>query len=392
MKAIKVHWFWILFLMQNASPALSLPSSALEKELVQLVDKVKPSVVTISASFYASTKKKQQKDSVSSQSLKMMNIGSGIVLDSLHIITRTSVVEGCDHITVQFCDGRKTSAEYIGSDPVYRFAVIRTREHNLHAPQIGNSNELKVGSWITLVGNSLGVTPAVSMGVVRAVRKDGIIQLSANVAAGNVGGPIFDTKGTLVAILAAKITAIDDLSLDQPPFLEDNGALAIGADVILQRTKMIIKQTNQAVAWLGVTAKDHPEKQGWIQVMNINQKSPAAKAGLQEGDVIFQLNQDTVNNTLKLAETIWNHKPGDEIQLGIIRQDSARQVTVILDKPPQQDGQLPVPASEPAVARSVSFSAKGTYKQGVKPPSREVLLKRIDRLEREVKLLRSMLK
>lgn len=390
MKASPKHWIWILFFLQNSLPAQPRAASTLEQEVIQLVDRVKPSVITISASFYAADKKKSNRST--DHRLKMTNIGSGIAIDSSHIITRTSIVEGCNHITVQFCDGSQTNAKYIGSDPVYRFAVIRTEKSNLHPAQIDKPGRLKAGSWITLMGNSFGVSPSVSLGQVRAIRDDGIIQLSANVAAGNVGGPIFDTSGTLVAILAAKITAIDDLTLDQTPFLEDNGALAIEAGIILQRANMIIKQTNEAVAWLGVTAKDHPQKPGWIHVTNINKNSPAAKAGLQEGDVIYQFNQQSVNNTLNLAEEIWNHKPGDQIKLGIIRSDTTHQIMVTLERPPKQNGRLPTPANQSPVTHSLSFSAKGTYERGVNPPSREILLKRIKRLEREVKLLRSMLK
>ncbi|MFQ6110196.1 MAG: S1C family serine protease, partial [Candidatus Aminicenantales bacterium] len=270
--------------------------TSLEKEVTKLIEQAKPAVVSISSkSFreYVIVKdsglmslfgEKREKRTVTYK-----NVGSGIIISEAgYIITKGSVVRGLEDIEVTLVDGREFPAELIDIDEATDIAVIRIDGDNLVPAKLGNSDAIEAGSWIVIIGNSLGLSPAVSFGLVNGIREDGMIHVSATISPGNSGCPIFDTKGEVVGIITARINAGDPLYW--PGFCE--GGLAFPVNKIKKIADSIIKKGKIRKGWLGVTI-DHFREAGQDTVPHITQiipNGPAQRAGLRKGDVIIQYN------------------------------------------------------------------------------------------------------
>jgi serine protease Do len=393
--SIKTLFLIFTFLSPASAQQPSLLAS-LEKEVLTLVERVKPSVVTVSAAH--SVALKQQMSSDSSQFI-MTNIGSGIVIDSVHILTRASIVTGSRDINVTLFDGTEYHGRFVGSEPDFGFALIKIEapKAKLSPARIGDSERLRAGCWVTIMGNSIGISPAVAMGVINGTRSDGLLQISTEVTAGSVGGPVFNTKGQLVGILAAKISTINKDNLMNFPVLGSGGALAFPASIVEQKARDIMNGTISRRAWMGVKAADMPEHPGWVVLHEVTDNSPASKAGLHKGDILIRANEQTIDNVLQLATLIQSHQPDDSIVFQYHRadMDSVHTTRVTLQAQP---------SSKSSSVKSSVYPQAFTAQHHVKlsrdrtSPSiskdqlyKEWILQRIERLENELSSLRSMI-
>ena len=374
----------------------------LEKDILSIIDNVKPSVVTISANYNLNLVDKESSflnlsdGSQENLPLEMENIGSGIAIDSTHIITLASIVQGSQDIKVETFDGRTQPGTLIGIEAEYGLAIIKTENLKFQPAKATERNHLRSGCFVIVIGNSLGVTPAVSFGMVNAIRSDGIIQMSTNVAAGSVGGPIFDTDGNLVGILAARILPPDNNVMYNAPFLSNEGALAYPLDKVKQRVNQIIYQNSGQQGWIGVTGDNWPGKDGWVHVSNVKKGSPAHKAGLKMGDIICTLDDKNVGGAYKLASEIKGHQAGSKIKFGILRGNEKHVMNIEIGQPDpvtekEAYTQDAFPASEGAQNPGTIETA--THYSSESPQiDQQILLYRIKNMEQELKALRSAIK
>lgn len=151
----------VLFLAQAVYAQNSSYLQELEKEMINLVNQVTPSIVTISAKFdYAILDNSKSSIFKSKEHIKrpieITNIGSGFIIDSTLIVTKSSVVNGSQDITVVFHDSTQRHASVVGSDPEMGLSIIKMDTVVRNSLKINNHNQVKMGCWVLLMGNSMG--------------------------------------------------------------------------------------------------------------------------------------------------------------------------------------------------------------------------------------------
>ncbi len=327
----------------NQSTAVQTGAGNFTVAVRNVAQKVKPAVVQIT--------NEQVQASQFGQATVPAGVGSGVIYDNQgHILTNNHVVAGAQRLTVSLPDGRTFRAKLIGADPRTDLAVIQISGNNLPVAQLGDSKQLQVGDWVVAIGNALGLPggPTVTAGVVsalgRTVQEPGdqngpgpflfdVIQTSAPINPGNSGGALVDLAGrviginTLVAgqaepgVQAQGIGFAISISTARP--LADQ--LVANGSVVHPSIGIQYVPMNPAIAaQLGV---DQPY--GAV-VMDVVNGSGAARAGLQQGDVIVTVDGTQLREEAALAQAINSHKPGDKINLTILRNNKQQNVTVTL--------------------------------------------------------------
>jgi putative serine protease PepD len=287
--------------------------------------------------------------------------GSGVVLDtSGHILTNNHVVAdaaGQNAITVTLSDGLTYGATVVGTDPSTDLAVIKlTSVPNSIVPMtLGNSDALKVGDPVMAVGNPLGLSGTVTTGIVSALNRPvstsaseqnqspfaqqsaepvvtNAIQTSAAINPGNSGGALVNAKGELVGINSS-IASLSQGGSGQ------SGNIGIGFAIPVNEAKSIadqlIKSGKAEHAFLGVTLRDTVVKDGSAQragaeIASVESGTPAAKAGLQQGDVVIALDGQRIDSAEALVAAIRELTAGDSAKLTVIRGGSSQDISVTL--------------------------------------------------------------
>ncbi|MBR5713880.1 MAG: trypsin-like peptidase domain-containing protein, partial [Clostridia bacterium] len=259
--------------------------------------------------------------------------GSGVLISSNgYIVTCNHVVEGAAIIDVFLNDGTQYKAELVGNDPVTDIAVIKINEEGVTFPYatVGSSEELRVGETVYAIGNALGeLSNTVTEGIISALGRDievngqsmSVLQTSAAINEGNSGGGLFLYDGSLIGIVNAKSSG-----------LTSSGATidGLGFAVPTDLAKPIIDDIVEygfvtGRPYLGVTTKNVSYGYGMFsyytypQVVSVLDGSPAAIAGIQENDVITQINGSPINSSTALRVAINKFKVGDKIKITVQR-------------------------------------------------------------------------
>ena len=257
------------------------------------------------------------------------SLGSGVIIDAKEglVLTNHHVIENADDVQVTLADGRTVKAEFLGSDRDTDIALIRIPAQNLTDIKLGNSDQLRVGDFVVAIGNPFGFSQTVTSGIVSAVGRSGIrglgyqnfIQTDASINPGNSGGALVDANGNLVGIN----TAI---------FSKSGGSQGIGfaipVKLALEVMKSIVEHGQVIRGWLGIEVqplsqelaesfgmKDRPG----IVVAGIFREGPAAKAGLQLGDVILSINGEPAGDGRKSMNQVARIKPNEKITIEVMR-------------------------------------------------------------------------
>jgi len=370
----------------------------IECEIVQLVNKINPSIVSISAKYeYALIEDSRgsllQFKSEKRQPVEITNIGSGFILDSTHIMTKSSVIMGSKDIHVTFYDSTVKKATYVGTDPELGLSVIKVDHIHLDPLKIDNSKQVKPGCWVLLVGNSLGTAPSVSMGIINCKIGHETMQISANVSAGNSGGAVFNTDGNLIGLLTGKNDVSTENTILGASFFANQTTFAYPSNVIAESIAKIISRSRDPQGWIGVTAEDWPGYLGGVHINKVTRNSPADKAGIQIGDIILSINDKKINHTLELANYIKYHHPGSEVKLAFLRGNGQHSITVKIGEMPDADAESYFTSSPAAASPPPAFLESVNMNQKPDPEKdNKLLLKRIDKMERELKSMRGMIK
>ncbi len=292
--------------------------------------------------------------------------GSGFVYDNVgHIITNYHVIEGATTIQVTFVDGNVTEATIEGEDPYSDLAVIKVDQDitTLYPVVLGNSSDLIVGEPIVAVGNPFGLSDTMTAGIVsqlgRQLSAEGgyviidVIQVDAAINPGNSGGPLVNMNGEVVGVNTAIIADPGTQTFAGIGF-------AIPSDTVKREVPSLIENHTYKHPWIGISGVDvnlaikeamHLEKVQGFLIVEVVPDSPAEAAGLtggetplsidgQEimigGDVIVGVDELTVRNLNDLVVYIErNKRPGDTIQLTIIRDGGEMQTSLVLgERPP----------------------------------------------------------
>ncbi|MGH7492792.1 MAG: DegQ family serine endoprotease [bacterium] len=282
---------------------------------------------------------------------RQQGLGSGVIVRADgYILTNNHVVAQADSIYIRLMDSRGTlPARIIGTDPRTDLAVIKVESRDLPAVKLGDSDQLRVGEWVLAIGSPLGeeLASTVTQGIVSAKGRSQVgladyedfIQTDAAINPGNSGGALVNLDGELVGINTAIAT-------------RTGGFQGIGFAVPINMAhsvmESLIKYGKVVRGYLGVNIQSLdenltksmglPDTEGAL-VSEVVRNTPAAKAGLQEGDIIRQLNGKRVENHRQLRNDIAAIAPGTTVQLQILRDGNTKEIAVKLGELPVDDQQ-----------------------------------------------------
>ena len=280
------------------------------------------------------------------------NLGSGVIISQDgYIVTNSHVISKADNIIVMLNDGRKATAKVIGSDVESDLAVIKVDLTGLK-PLGFREQSTQVGDVVLAIGNPFGVGQTVTQGIISATGRtdlgintvEDFIQTDAAINPGNSGGALVDAYGQLVGIN----TAI---------FSRSGGSMGIGFAIPTEIVKLvmngIIKDGKVRRGWLGIelqSSMKDPTKlsddtQG-VEVMNVMPDGPAAKAGLQKGDIITAMDNKPVDDANTLIQMVARKAPNSVVNLQVMRNKAQSSVNVTLGERQPQEALTELPTSQ----------------------------------------------
>jgi serine protease Do len=260
--------------------------------------------------------------------------GSGFIIDpSGLIVTNNHVVGHADKIVVSMTDGKQYPARVIGSDELTDVALIKVSAPGpLPYVSWGDSRQVEVGDWVLAAGNPFGLGGSVTAGIVSARGRDlgagpfdNFLQLDAPINPGNSGGPIFNMDGNVVAISTAIVSP-------------SGGSVGIGFATPSELLTPIVDQLRSGGGriergWLGVSVED---SDNGVTIAGVERTSPAARAGIRQGDMILAVNGEHIETSRGLIRAIAAIPPGKEVSLSIRRQGRAMDVPVTVGRRPAE--------------------------------------------------------
>lgn len=276
---------------------------------------------------------------------RLQGQGSGFLIsqDGL-ILTNAHVVDQADRVTVRFKDGRTLQGEVRGTDEVTDLAVVKVNGSDFPAASLGDSDQIQVGDWAIAVGNPLGLDNTVTLGIVSTLNRSSaavgipdkrldFIQTDAAINPGNSGGPLLNAQGEVIGINTA-IRA---------------NAMGIGFAIPINTAKEIANRLARGERvvhpYLGVQIADLtpdlarqnnddpnstillPEING-VLVMGVVPNSPAAQAGIRRGDVITQVEGQTLTSAGQLQNLVERSTLGQALRVTVRRGDRTQQLSV----------------------------------------------------------------
>lgn len=270
---------------------------------------------------------------------KQKSLGSGFFVSSDgYIVTNNHVVADADVIRVTMDDKygktRNFTAKLIGADEETDLALLKVEGTNLPFLAFGNSAALKVGEWVLAIGNPFGLDHTVTAGILSAIGRnihsgpfDNFLQTDASINPGNSGGPLLNMSGQVIGINTA-ITASGQ-----------GIGFAIPSDMAAKIIDQIKNGKKVSRGWIGVTIQDIDENaskalgladSNGALVGRVLENEPAAKAGVQDGDVIIAVDNEKVSNSAELLRAIADKKPGSTASLTIWRNGKTMTLNVTL--------------------------------------------------------------
>jgi S1-C subfamily serine protease len=314
---------------------MPLPVHAFQDEIVQAVKKVTPSVVSVSTialirDFY--------------QVVPVGGMGSGVVIDKqAHIITNRHVIERAQRLSLADSLGNQYNATLLGSDHVFDVAVLQAETSSLPPATLGDSDSLQVGQLAIAVGNAYGFIlggPTVTTGVVSAVNRsiqseevvlENLIQTDAAINPGNSGGPLVDIEGRVIGINTATI-----------PFAQGIG-FATAINTVRDIATEIIDHGFVRRAYMGFAgvplspqlARHYrlPVEEG-VLIAGVVPRSPAARAGLQDGDVLVAFDGQAIRSMTEVQNQLRKRSVGSRLEVTVVRGRASHRLNLVLGEVP----------------------------------------------------------
>jgi serine protease Do len=270
-------------------------------------------------------------------------LGSGVIISpDGYIVTNNHVIDGAVDIRVTMSNREVLSAKLVGADPLTDLAVIKVDGHNLPSVPWGSSTSLHPGQTVLAFGNPYGYRFTVTRGIVSALnrpnpdpsdrRKPGeFIQTDAAINPGNSGGALVDAHGELIGINTFLISSSGSFS---------GMGFAIPTQIVQPIVDTLIRDGKVTHAFIGVQISDvtpdnakffHMNKAQGALISEVQSDAPGAKAGLRTGDVITEVNGKPVNDAGQLQMIVAQKRPGDTLQLQVMRDSKTENISVTLE-------------------------------------------------------------
>ncbi|MDD4564464.1 MAG: trypsin-like peptidase domain-containing protein [Eubacteriales bacterium] len=262
--------------------------------------------------------------------------GTGIIVDEKgYILTNSHVVDdgNAKEIIIQLSDGHEVEGSVLWYDKSIDLAIVKAEAIGLTAAELGNSDDVKIGSYAAAIGNPLGMAfdRSVTQGVISGLNRtitvsdgqsqltmEGLIQTDASINSGNSGGPLLNSAGQVIGINSAKAQSGEGLGFAIPintakPIVDE-----IKTKGEFKRSYIGIRGGNVADFLQSNPGINLGAKTG-VYITQIYSDSPAAKVGMKEGDIIIEVEGEKVQTMSQLISTLFKYRPGNTIHLTALR-------------------------------------------------------------------------
>jgi Do/DeqQ family serine protease len=281
-------------------------------------------------------------------------LGSGVIIDKRGLVlTNFHVVKGADEILLRLSDKREYRGQILGTDPKTDIALVRFQpDHEITVANLGNSDALRVGEWAIAIGNPFGLDQTVTVGVISATGRsdmgiatyENFIQTDASINPGNSGGPLVNLKGEVVGVNTAIVAAGQGIGF------------AIPINMVKRVVDQLLDKGKVVRGWLGVALQ--PLSPELAQSLGVSGTagavvgstiagSPAAQAGLQQGDVIVAYDKTPVEDYRHVQRLVAESRVGSNVTLQIVRKKQKMDVPVTIAEAPDEAARRPAASPRP---------------------------------------------
>ncbi|MEQ1618620.1 MAG: Do family serine endopeptidase [Terricaulis sp.] len=342
---------------QEIAPAAIAAPAGAPMSFADLIERVRPAVVSISV--------RQRPDAARGPAVEGLPpgfeeffrgqpgrpgpaptaLGSGFIIDQSGIVvTNHHVVEGAEEITIRTSDGEDHPAEIVGSDEPTDIAVLRIRNGGrFRFVSFDATSHVRVGDWVVAVGNPFGLDGTATAGIVSAIgRRDAgssyvdFLQIDAPINRGNSGGPTFDLAGNVIGVNSQILSPT-------------GGSVGIGFAIPSGQANTVVQQLlrdgHVTRGWIGVSIQGLDEdlarslgldEPRGALIGSLVPDGPAARAGLQQGDVILSYNGQRIEDSRDLTQRVGATRVGETARLEVLRGGARRNLTLRLGERPSE--------------------------------------------------------
>jgi serine protease Do len=322
-------------LFLSAGPQCLYGSELRRTATVKVVQQARESIVNIHGQKTLAPTDEGYRASDTPQ--RVNGMGTGVVIDERgYIITNHHVIEGVRKIQVTLANEQSYTATLVSRDPTTDLAIIKiSAGEKLPVINIGVSSDLMPGEPVIAVGNAYGYEHTVTRGIVSALHRTvqvsdtqsyrDLIQTDASINPGNSGGPLLNIDGEMIGINVAVRAGAQGIGFAIPV----DAAMAVAADLLSAER---VEKT-----WHGVAVQPHAEGNE-IVLGELDEESPAAKSGLKAGDVVKKVGSLAVARPLDIERAILGHKPGEDVEVSVVRNQKPVTLSLTLASLPQSRG------------------------------------------------------
>lgn len=332
----------------------AIPAQASTNFVTDVIDQVGPAVVRINASKTVTSQLPEELNDPffrrffgdqmpSPEERVQRGTGSGFIIsEDGKILTNAHVVDGADRVEVKLKDGRTLEGRVVGTDPLTDVAVVEVDGANLPVAELGDSENLRSGEWAIAIGNPLGLDNTVTTGIISGIGRNSsqigagdkrvdFIQTDAAINPGNSGGPLLNENGEVIGINTAIIQGAQGLGFAIPINAAQNIADQLIASGRVEHPYLGIQMVAlnpQIKAEFERSTNQRLSDDTGILVPRVMPNSPAAQAGLRDGDVIKRINNREMTDPSSVQDAVKQVAVGDALSVAVSRNGRTSDVTI----------------------------------------------------------------